>query len=150
MQWNPTEKWAARIAAFATALLLGASAVVWFLQWPAPAGAGVPALAQSPAPTPDAVALAGLLGSGLAPAPSAAPLESASRFSLIGVVARSSGQGSALISVDGLPPKSYRVGGTVAEGVVLHSVAPRKAMLANRVNGTITQTLEMPVPAASR
>ena len=150
MQWNPTEKWAARIAAFTTALLLGASAVVWFLQWPAPAATGLPALAQSPAPNPDTVALASLLGSGPAPAPGAAPLESTSRFSLIGVLARSSGQGSALISVDGLPPKSFRVGAVVSDGVVLHSVAARKAMLANRVDGAVAQTLEMPAPAATR
>lgn len=148
MQWNPTEKWAARIAAFTTALLLGTSLVVWILQWPVASDVVAPALAQPPAPARDPIALAGLLGSGAAPVQMATPLESTSRFSLIGVVARSSGQGSAVISVDGLPPKSYRVGGMVADGVVLHSVGPRKAMLANRVDGAVAQTLEMPVPAA--
>ena len=157
MQWKPTEKWSARLGAFATALLLGASAIYWVLHWPAPAAqasasADAAALvAQSAAPAADLAAVAGLLGTHAAPASPAdteAPASTSNRFKLTGVVARSNGQGSAIISVDGLPPKSYRVGSDVAGGWVLKSVGPRRAMLSSGPDGPVAQTLEIPAPAA--
>lgn len=51
------------------------------------------------------------------------------QFKLLGVLASSSGQGSALIAVDGLPPRPYRVGQTVHEGWTLLSLTRRQAKL---------------------
>jgi hypothetical protein len=154
MQWKPSEKWAARLGAFCTALLLGASAVYWVLHWPAPYTSiadGVPLASQPAAPAADLSAVAGLLGARqlvASPAKSDAPVSSTSRFKLIGVVARSSGQGSAIIAVDGLAAKSYRVGNLVADGWMLKSVAPRRAMLASGTDDGATQMLEIPAPPA--
>jgi general secretion pathway protein C len=50
-----------------------------------------------------------------------------SRFQLLGVIASASGQGSALISVDGQPPKAFRVGQTLTEGLTLISLNAKQA-----------------------
>jgi general secretion pathway protein C len=52
-----------------------------------------------------------------------------SRFQLWGVVAGASGQGSALIAVDGQPPKAFRVGQYVSDGLKLASLTPKQARL---------------------
>jgi len=52
-----------------------------------------------------------------------------SRLRLLGVVAGRQGQGAALISVDGQPPKPHRVGATVVDGLVLRALGPRHAEL---------------------
>ena len=52
-----------------------------------------------------------------------------SRFQLLGVIASASGRGSALISVDGQPPKAFRVGQTLTDGVTLISLSAKQANL---------------------
>jgi len=47
----------------------------------------------------------------------------------LGVIASASGQGSALIAVDGQQPKPFRVGQTVQDDWVLSSLTARKASL---------------------
>ena len=66
------------------------------------------------------------------------------QWTLLGVVAGASGQGSALLAVDGQPPKAYRPGQEVAPGWVLHSVGHRLARLAPAQQNTPTVTLELP------
>jgi general secretion pathway protein C len=66
------------------------------------------------------------------------------QWTLLGVVAGASGQGSALLVVDGQPPKAYRPGQVVAPGWVLHSVGHRLARLAPAQQNTPTVTLELP------
>ena len=66
------------------------------------------------------------------------------QWSLLGVVAGASGRGSALLAVDGQPPKAYLPGQTVAPGWVLHSVGHRIARLAPSQQDTPTLTLELP------
>jgi general secretion pathway protein C len=68
------------------------------------------------------------------------------QWTLLGVVAGASGQGSALLAVDGQPPKAYRPGQVVAPGWVLHSVGHRLARLAPASQNTPTITLELPKP----
>jgi hypothetical protein len=84
-----------------------------------------------------------------APATTTAAPSLSSRFNLIGVVAGRSQQGAALIAVDGRPAKPYRVGSAVDEGLVLQSVAPRRAVLAASAAGPAVVTLEMPVQATT-
>src|SRR3954470_18594745 len=92
--------WAVRGATFALWTLAAASTVFWGLKFSArgtPAAAA-PAAARSAAPG-DPAAVARLLGASPM-APSAAPSGTlASRFALVGVAARKSGSGAALISV---------------------------------------------------
>jgi general secretion pathway protein C len=85
------------------------------------------------------------LGAAPADAADIANVEDAStRFVLSGVVASGSGQGSALIAVDGQPPKAFKVGQTVVDGVVLKSLSARQARMAATLQGPVTATLMMP------
>jgi general secretion pathway protein C len=59
------------------------------------------------------------------------------------VVANRSQKGAALIAVDGKPPKPYRVGAPVDEGIVLQSVESRRAVLAGP-DGAPVLTLDLP------
>ena len=68
----------------------------------------------------------------------------ASRFVLRGVVASSADGSAALISVDGKPAQTVRVGGTVAENLVLQSVVGRTAILGAEKSGSSIIALEMP------
>ena len=78
-----------------------------------------------------------------APAPEVSIAQS-SRFQLWGVVAGASGQGSALIAVDGQPPRAFRVGQTVTEGVVLQGLGPKQAQLGATVQGAPLFSLNLP------
>jgi general secretion pathway protein C len=72
-----------------------------------------------------------------------APTASA-RLRLLGVVAGGPGKGAALIAVDGQPPKSFRVGSSVVDGLWLVSVSRRQAVLAPDAHSTDGTTLDMP------
>jgi general secretion pathway protein C len=66
------------------------------------------------------------------------------QWTLLGVVAGASGQGSALLAIDGQPPKAFLPGQAVAPGWVLHSVGHRLARLAPSQQDNPTVTLELP------
>lgn len=111
-------------------MLAGAGAVFWFLQFPVQDGMGPASETLTVSHHTQAPSHAGLgRALGLVTPTAAAPTPQATRFQLMGVIAASSGQGSALIGTDGLPPKAYRVGQVVADGVVLQSLGPRLARL---------------------
>jgi general secretion pathway protein C len=145
-----------RFATFLVWLLAAASIVYWALQFvkspasPLSAAVAAPALGIGAV---DAQALAKGFGGGKTAAPSnptevaAVPSAfQASRFILTGVVVNrpASGQGVALIAVDGKPPRPYRVGTQLADGIVLHSVSNGKAMLAASTDAAPGLTLELP------
>jgi general secretion pathway protein C len=142
-----------RFATFLVWLLAAGCAVYWALQFvrgPATPLSAAVAAPNSNVGAVDAQALARGLGGGQAPAPSAAqaaapsPIQ-ASRFVLSGVVVqKSSQQGVALIAVDGKPPRPFRVGSALADGVMLHSVSAGKAMLATSPDAAPGLTLELP------
>ncbi len=147
-----------RFATILVWLLAAGSVVYWALQFvsgPAlPLSAAV--AASSGATSVDPQALAKGLGGGRAAAsanPSPNQAESAppsnmqaARFVLTGVVVQKSGsaQGVALIAVDGKPPRPYRVGSSLADGVVLHSVSAGKAMLSTAPDAPADLTLQLP------
>lgn len=84
-----------------------------------------------------------------APAP-----EISSRFRLTGVVApkRPSEQGLAVISVDGKPPRVYRVGASIDGDLMLREVSLRTATVAyarDSQNGAASFVLELPLIAAA-
>lgn len=133
--------WIQRLTTLALWALCGVSLAWWGLrltQGSAPARAP---LAVSQAPALDAQALARLLGAEAAPAPAAAP----TRLTLLGVLAGTvSGDGAALIAIDGKPAKPYRVGREVEPGLVVQSLGAREAHLGSAVDGPPTMTLELP------
>lgn len=63
---------------------------------------------------------------------------------LLGVIAGQSGQGSALLSIDGQAPKPYRVGQTVSEGWVLQRLDTRRAQLGATMTGPTLRDLQLP------
>lgn len=75
--------------------------------------------------------------------PELAVAESA-RYQLWGVVAGASGWGSALIAIDGQPPKAYRMGQALSEGVYLQSLSHRQAQIGASAEGPSLFTLTLP------
>ena len=73
--------------------------------------------------------------------------DAGSRFALSGVAALHSGQGAALIAVDGQAPKAFKVGQVVADGWVLQSLEPRQARLVAARDSHAHITLDMPAIA---
>jgi general secretion pathway protein C len=53
-----------------------------------------------------------------------------------------------LITVDAQTPKAFKVGQSVADGLLLQSLGPRQARLAASVDGPALMTLDMPALAA--
>jgi general secretion pathway protein C len=149
-----------RSVTFVLWLLAGGCAVYWGLKFtpspPAPqsATAAFPAAASA---TVDSQALAKGLGGGDAIAINSLASDSAnvpassinsSRFVLTGVVVGRAGvtrSSLALIGVDGKPARPYRIGSSLTDGVVLHSVTAGKAMLATNLQEAPSATLELPV-----
>ncbi|MGV1045753.1 type II secretion system protein N [Limnohabitans sp.] len=66
------------------------------------------------------------------------------RLQLLGVIASTSGQGSALIAVDDKAPKAYLVGQAVGEGLVLQNLSPKGAQLGATLDGPRLQVLQLP------
>jgi general secretion pathway protein C len=122
--------------------------VFWALRLASPTDA-VAAAATMPRPsvTADSDAVARLLG--VLPASRTAQVapEAASRFALSGVVADPSKQGAALISIDGKPPRPFRVGSSVGDNYVLQSVGLRSATIGTQADGPAAFTLQLPVRA---
>lgn len=120
----------------------------WVLKWkaaapetPAPAA---PLVMTSQA---DAKAVARLLGGGQEARlvnTGAAPTPTASQFKLLGVVAERGQRGYALIAIDDQPAKPYRVGASVSDMLVLHSVAARSAALSTDMQSPASVQLTLP------
>ncbi len=145
-----TNLWLIRLLTFALAALAAASAAYWALKWP---GASTPLRSSISAPQIqpiDSAKIAQLLGARQGAPGDAAPVASAqSNYKLQGVIAlggpgKSTASGSALIAVQGAPAKPYRVGDSVAEGLVLQSVKARSVGLGPSLQDAATLTLELP------
>jgi len=127
--------------------LAAASAVFWGLKFvPAPGAPAALPIAGSGAPVADPAVVARLLGANPSAAPAPGAVSGASRYNLLGVVADRDHRGAALIAVDGKPPKPYRVGARVDDGLLLQSVAPRRVVLASSADAPASVTLDLPVP----
>lgn len=143
MLTTPPSRWAVHGAAFAAWMLAAAAAVYWGLKLSAPAASRPAAATARAAAAADPAAIARLLGSN--PAAPAAPAQPslASRFALLGIAAQGDA-GVALISVDGKPPKPYRVGAQVEHGLVLQSVQARRALLGPADGAQAALALDLP------
>lgn len=136
----------------AWAALLGcaaaASVVFWVLNFPAGSAVlSVPVVqsagqASTSSAAPTSMHMARALGVQMPQ--QQASIAQSSRFELRGVVAGASGQGSALIAVDGQPPRAFRVGQTVTDGVVLQSLGPKQAKLGASAQGAALFSLDLP------
>ena len=128
-QINTTNRfgWPSALAALTWATAAG-GVVSWGLLLTAPAALPVVGLANAPmAPSQTMPTVAKVLGHATSVPQAITP--SSVQFQLVGVIASTTGQGSALIAVGGQPPKAYRVGQELSEGVKLVSLAPKQARL---------------------
>lgn len=135
----------AALAAGLLWLVAGLSAGYWFLQNKGQGGwTPVQGLAPS-APQADTDAVARVLGATLIveQASVAAPVP-AVNLRLLGVVAQGRERGAALIAVGGEPPRPWRVGDSVVEGLVLQSVDRRSVRLGETRSGATTMELVVP------
>lgn len=146
MQTNIVNVGWPRTATFFLAGLAAASVVFWVLKVSGkPLDSSPPVVATSTSPAIDPIALSRSLGGGRAALASTSPLVSlSSRFSMVGVVADTQSGGAALIAVDGSPPRPYRVGAVIADGLVLQSVKGRIAAIGTGFEGPAVLTLELP------
>ena len=119
------------------------SAVTWGLRWSATGANPSNATAAAQAlPEVDVSAAARSLGA--APVQAAAAPTMASRFQLQGVMAGGPDAGAAVIAVDGKLAKPFRVGGVVADGVVLQSAQGRRVNLGAAMDAPQTLVLDLP------
>jgi len=139
-----TNPWLIRLLTFLLAGLAAGSALYWVLKWPT-SGPAVRDMTVAPAAAVvDTDKLAQLLGASQGPAVASEAADvGEANFKLVGVIAQGS-QGSALIAVDGKPPKPFRVGSEVGNGLVLRAVSSRTAQLASAMNTPASVTLELP------
>jgi general secretion pathway protein C len=145
---SATSVWPPRIAALVVSSAAALSVAYWGLHWQLPSSPVLAATPSSAGDQPvDSNAVAKALGATAAAkeATSLAPQATeASRFVLQGVVGNASA-GSALIAIDGKPPKPVRVGDAVIEGWTLRLVEGRRAVLSR--DGA---ELELTLPALSK
>jgi len=143
MYLNAHRVWGPRVATFSMAALAAASLTYWALKWSVsaePQLAPVTMVDDAPA---DSQALVRLLGGAAVMSVVSASPSASTRFALLGVLAGGGSRGTALISVDGKPARPYKVGGLVADNLVLQSVGGRRAVLAAGANAAPELTLEM-------
>lgn len=115
--------------------LAAASIAFWGLRMPkteVATAVAVPVSASQP-PVDQSAPMAKALGQA-ATAATNPSTQANSTYKLMGVIASASGQGSALIAVDGQPAKAYRVGQTVQDGWTLASLTARQARLTSSVS----------------
>ena len=120
------------------------SLVGWFLR-DNPVGSGASTRVENVqlvSETLDSQAVARALGAQVQVAQAAPTL--ASRFQLVGVLNGDASTGVALISVDGKPAKPFRIGKSVAEGLVVQSTQAKRVQLGTKVDGPSTLSLELP------
>lgn len=151
---NHNQSMLARFAAFLVWAVVAASVVFW----------GLRLLVRAPAAPPHSIAVAGaaaatgdltrLLGAAPVAATAAALApDAAARFKLHGVMAPKagpaappSGQGVALISVDGKPARAFAIGARLDRDLVLQSVSLRSASIGPAAGGASVKLEIPPLP----
>jgi len=142
MQTSVFQIWWMRAATLLVTAMASGSAAWWALTLSNTAP-WQPSVSALPAPQMDVAVLAQALGAGAAPV-SAALAPAPLAIQLLGVVAGSGGKGHALLLVRDAPPRTYKVGSKLGDGLVLQSVGPRSAQLGADIKGPTRQTLELP------
>jgi general secretion pathway protein C len=93
---------------------------------------------------PDVDTTAAARSLGAMPVQAAAAPSLASRFQLVGVLDGGPYAGAALIAVDGKPPKPFRVGALVDDGLVLQGTETKRVSLGAGVQGPSSLMLDLP------
>ncbi|MDR0274260.1 MAG: general secretion pathway protein C [Burkholderiaceae bacterium] len=135
-------RWGVGLATALVWALAGGGALYWGLRAGQPPAPSLPPAVGDAGLAVDAQAVAHALGVPRSAGQDASQPQSAiaSRVRLSGVVTHGAG-GAALLSVDGKPPKPYRVGATVDGGWIVQAVLPHAVELAD---GAQHASIEMP------
>ena len=141
--------WGPRILTFLLCALTAGSATFWILQWPSLPSRTTDAVGLAAAsPSDNGAALQSLLAGDpqvVALSGVSTPTANLPPLRLAGVIrVGTKGQGSALIQLNGKPAKPYRVGDTIADGLVLQSVSAHTAHLGQTVSSPAALVLELP------
>jgi general secretion pathway protein C len=115
----------------------------WALQWQRTSSPVVAAVAVNTQPAPSTWNHAAKALGHSAPVVERTPVDH--QFKIWGVIAAASGQGSALISTDGQPPKAYKVGQTLEGGWQLQSLTPKQARLDKGAESMLLELSGTPV-----
>lgn len=147
---NSQQAWLWRVLTFLAWGLAALSVTFWALRLMEPApGKLTLASEKTAANAPDPALLMRALGAATAAAEP--QVAAASRYSLVGVIADRSHDGAALIAIQGMPARPFRVGSQVDAGLVLQSVGRRSASLGGSASTPSVIVLEMPaLPPADR
>lgn len=144
-----TKPWPARLAAFFLWALAALSASFWFTQVSGTSRHATTVATVTPetpsAQTDDLARVfgpPGMAATSLAAAPNPT-VDAAARLRLLGVVANRAQAGVALISVDGQPPRPYRVGSALEGGWKLQKVSTRSATLTSADSRAPAVTIEL-------
>ena len=139
--------WLPKVVTFCLAGLAASCAAYWALKdWHKSVPTNAPLAVTAPVVA-TAALLTRALGGTDAVAAAAGPVTPRNnRYALTGIVAARSGDGVALISIDGKTAKPFRVGTPVGDELVLKSVSGRKALLATSAEKSAEVTLELPAP----
>jgi general secretion pathway protein C len=146
-------RWLPALAAGLLWLFAAGSATYWGLRWwgqgSVQALPGLP-VAERGVDTRQVAAGLGWRPGVAAAAPAGPVASTEGRFKLLGVVTGQRGrQGAALIAVAGQPPKPYRLGMVVGDGLVVVSLGARSAGLGPAQGQPATLTLELPALATT-
>ena len=141
-------RWLASLSTLAVWTAAAAVVAYWVLQFAGVSGVASQAatVARSTTAEPDLADVQKALGAASA-SQTPATMDVNARLVLSGVVALNSGQGAALIAMDGQAPKAFKVGQTVVDGLLLQSLGPRQARLAATIDGPAISSLNMPALA---
>ena len=140
-----TARWAPRLVTLGVWALALASVAYWGLKSTADAAGPQTAVSTHSRAPIDTAAVARVLGAVSQGVGTETLVNPSTRFVLSGVIAGQGRSGAALIAVDGKPSKPYRVGSVVDGNLLLQSVGPRRAELANSLDGPAAFALELPV-----
>ena len=147
MQTNAIYSASTKALAFAFAALAALSASYWVLKSTQTHSVSIASATPDAAPVLEPGAVARALGvARTAGSQGAGATESRPNLVLLGVVAKGTRSGAALISIDAKPAKPYLVGSAINDQWVLQSVSARSAVLASRVDGLAQTTLELAAP----
>lgn len=142
MQTSALQTWWIRIATLGVAALASGSAVWWSLAL-GDVAVWQPSVSATPATQLEGAVLAQALGAG-ATQINVAPMPAPLAIQLLGVIAGAGGKGHALLAIGDAPPKTFKVGSKVSDGLFLQSVGLRSAQLGTDLKGPARQILELP------
>ena len=145
--FDPNARWPAAGAAAVVWAVVAGSVVLWWLHMPRPAP--IPQTPASLGQTPGDTQARGGVERALGHTRTvAATPDVQKRFVLLGVIAAPSGQGSALLAVDGQPARAFTKGQNVTDGWRLDSVSTTSVRIAPLSGGPWLE-LALPQPRPS-